>query len=321
MQSTNKPHVSICIPVYNGAKYIEAALESIRNQSYSNFDCHVVNNASKDNTAEIGRKFEDLDKRFHLHDCKEFVDMVPNWNRTVQYISPESKYFKLVQADDIIFPESLSTMVELMEKYPSAGIGSSYRLVGKRTVGHGVDYLEGNFHKGRKILLAHLKEEMEVTGSITQLFFRVETLKTLHFFPEIFISGDLHFDARLAYELYLISDFVFAFSILNYTRRHEAAGTVTTVEKFNTLLHAKEVRLRRFISEFPELSNLHKLVRRKYAYFIFKKKLKRDEKCLAWHEKHSMPNFSMGDYIKALMFENNAAMKIKNRINIILPNL
>ncbi len=314
MKDTVNPLVTICIPVYNGDKYIIDALVSIKNQTYTNFECHIVNNASTDKTKEFVSKFIKEDQRFILHNHEEFVDINDNWNRTVNYLSDRSKYFKVVQADDIIFPDSLTVFVELMEKYPGAGIGSAYRIVEKNVIGYGLDYLQGNLFDGKDILIRHLMDQAEITGSISQLFFRVETLKKLPFYPKIFIPDDVHFDARLAYELYAISDLVFSFTVLSYTRRHPDAETVSYAEKVNTFIHSKECRLHRFSGISSEIAKKYRNHRRKYAYFLLKRKLFGDRNCLKWHNKYLKRKFNTSEYISGIIWENRFGHALSRRL-------
>jgi glycosyltransferase involved in cell wall biosynthesis len=313
-QNTNRPLVAVCVPVYNGDKFIIEALESIRNQTYDNFECHVVNNASTDRTEELVREFVKKDKRFNLHTHTDFVDLTGNWNRTVAYIPQKAKYYKLVQADDVIFPDSIETHVEMLEKHPNVGIGSSYRLVGTTVYGKGMDYFKGEIRNGEEILLKHLNEEIEITGSVTQLFFRTELLNKVPGYPEIFIPDDIHMDTRLAYEMFLISDLAFSFKILNYTRRHADAGTVTTVEKYNTLIHAKEARLKRFTEVYPELDNRYSRVRRHYAYFLFKARLRNEKDCLKWHKEHLKRRIRLSEYLSGIFWENRFGARLSRMI-------
>lgn len=55
--STESPQITICLPVYNASSFIEAALDSILNQSYGNFELLVADDGSTDNTIEILRKY------------------------------------------------------------------------------------------------------------------------------------------------------------------------------------------------------------------------------------------------------------------------
>ncbi len=304
MESQNSPLVTIGIPVYNGEKFIIETLESIKNQTYKNFDCHIVNNASTDKTEELVSDFVKNDSRFILHSFEEFLDIANNWNRTVQYISEKTKYFKVVQADDVIFPDSLESHIRLMEKYPNAGIASAYRMTGDRLSGFGLDYFEGNCFNGKEMLLKHLKSEVSVVNSNTQLLFRVEHLKKLSFFPQIFIAEDLHFDNRLAYEMFLISDLAFAFNILSLTRRHSNSITISKAKRINTLIHGRENRLNRFKDCFPELNSYHAKVRRKYAYFLFINYLTMNRKCIQWHKANLKRKMKFSEFVAGIFWEN-----------------
>ena len=65
---------------------------------------------------------------------------VENFNAACSHISPESRYCKVVLADDWLFPECIERMVALAEANPSAGIVSSYRLFGDEITGDGLPY-------------------------------------------------------------------------------------------------------------------------------------------------------------------------------------
>ncbi|HTE24076.1 glycosyltransferase family 2 protein [Flavitalea sp.] len=56
--------ISVIVPCYNVGAYLDETLESVLNQSYENWECIVVNDGSPDNTAEVGLKWEQKDKRF-----------------------------------------------------------------------------------------------------------------------------------------------------------------------------------------------------------------------------------------------------------------
>jgi len=314
--NVSSPLISVCIPVYNGAKFIIQLLESIKNQTYRNFKCHLVNNASTDDTEKLAIKFSKTDPRFFVHTYNEFANIVTNWNRTVNHIDGNAKYFKVVQADDYLMPDSLESLVDLMEKHPSAGIGTSYRIIGDKVDGFGIHFFEGNFHNGKQMLLRHLYEKTEVTGSITQLFFRIERLKQVPGYPQIFYPEEFHDDTRLAYEMLHFSDMVFAFKILNYTRRHESAETITTVDKYNTLLQGRESRLYRFLQVYPELERKYKKVRREYGYFLFKAFLKRQHKTLDWHKKFLKRKIKKVEILSGIIWENRFGSKLAKLLDI-----
>lgn len=56
--------VSIIVPCYNQAQYLDEALQSVLNQTYTNWECIIVNDGSPDNTEEIAKQWEEKDNRF-----------------------------------------------------------------------------------------------------------------------------------------------------------------------------------------------------------------------------------------------------------------
>ena len=54
-----KPHISICIPTYNGEKFIARTIQSVLDQTFSNFEIIVSDDGSTDKTLEIVRSFND----------------------------------------------------------------------------------------------------------------------------------------------------------------------------------------------------------------------------------------------------------------------
>ena len=59
-----KATVSIIVPCYNQAQYLDEALQSVLDQTYTDWECIIVNDGSPDNTAEVAQKWLQLDSRF-----------------------------------------------------------------------------------------------------------------------------------------------------------------------------------------------------------------------------------------------------------------
>lgn len=62
----NNPKVSIVIPVYNAEKFLVETLNSVKNQTFTDFECVIVNDGSTDNSLEIINSFVKQDKRFRV---------------------------------------------------------------------------------------------------------------------------------------------------------------------------------------------------------------------------------------------------------------
>lgn len=297
------PLVSIGIPVYNGEKYLYECLDSIHKQTYQNWECFVINNRSTDRSLEIAEEFGQRDNRFKVITNPEFVDMTTNFNNAFKPVSQEAKYFKVVCADDWIFPEYLEKMVKVMESHPGAGICSSYRIDNKSVGCDGLNIYEGPLFPGKKVLLQELLYKYDVTGSETTVLYRIEMLKMTLSYPVIFSDNSYHFDTELAFELLSISDLAFVFQVLSYTRRHEQTYTSQISNRFQTFINFRESALFIYKSGFPVLEKEYRNVRIQYGYFLFTQWCRGKKACLEWHRQH-LPverRFSAGEVLNAVV--------------------
>ena len=128
-----QPLVSVVTPFYNTEPYLEECIESVLAQRYENFEYILANNCSTDRSRDIAQKYASRDKRVKLIDNERFLTQAQNYNNALRHISPYSKYCKVVQADDWIFPECLSSMVGLAEAHPPFPSRSSEHTVRSRS--------------------------------------------------------------------------------------------------------------------------------------------------------------------------------------------
>lgn len=278
-----EPLVAIGVPVYNGEEFLSECLESILNQTYSNWECVIVNNQSTDSTPSIGERFEKSDKRFRMVTTPEFVDAVSNFNNAFKY-SSKGKYFKVVCADDWLFPEYLEKMVAVLENNPSAGLCSSYRIDNLTVNCAGLDFYKGPLFDGRQMLQQQLKNKVsDIMGSETTILIRTESLERIERYPLIYDPQIYHSDTALAYELLSISDLGFVFQVLSYTRRNESTFTSQYSIRFRTGLNFREEELFKYKEIFPDLAEDYKRVRDEYGYYLIKRRLRGDRECIEWH--------------------------------------
>lgn len=298
---TRKPLVSIGVPVYNGEKYLEECLESILKQTYDNWECVICNNYSTDQTPEIAEKYVKKDSRFRLVHASELLPITSNWNFCFSNISNEAAYFKILPADDWIFPNFLSEMVGVMEVHPEAGICASYRLVDKEVISDGLDIYQGSRFTGKGILTEELKQKLNITSSVNAVLYRISKLKNLNYYPEIYHDESFHIDTFLAYELLSQSDLGFVFKVLSYTRRHQDSVTSTVTEKLNTRVFFREYALSKFKKTDHSLEAEYKNVRIQYAYFLLKNKLLSKKNILNWHHDRLKLPITFREYLHAML--------------------
>lgn len=229
MSLVNEPLVSVVTPVYNGEDFIAECIESILSQTYSNWEYIILNNCSADNTLEIAKDYARKDNRIKVYDNDRFLNQIPNWNAALRKISPESKYCKVVQADDWIFPECLEKMVELAEEYPSVGVVSAYRLVETNIIGDGLPY-KVKFLSGRETCRKVLQTRIDLFGSATTVLFRSDLIRSKKSF---FDESVIHADTYSCFDVLRESDFGFVHQVLTFTRRHNES-TTTFCNYYNT---------------------------------------------------------------------------------------
>lgn len=91
--------VSIIVPCYNQAKFLEECLQSVLNQSFKDWECIIVNDGSTDNTQEVSLKWILLDKRFKYL-CIENRGVSVARNYGIE--NSISKWILPLDADDVI---------------------------------------------------------------------------------------------------------------------------------------------------------------------------------------------------------------------------
>lgn len=310
MNNGKFPLVSIGVPVFNGGEYLFECLNSIKNQTFTDWECVIVNNCSTDNSVEIAKAFTKTDHRFVLLNYDDYAQIVQNWNRIIPNISNNTRYLKVVQADDWIFPQSLELMVALMEEYPNVGVCSSYRIDGCIVNCDGLDINKGPVYKGKELLIRHLNDEIDISGATSTPLFRISDLKKLDTFPNIYNEEEYHVDTRLFYEMMHLADVGFVFQVLNYTRIHDSAETVKLCHKVNTYLNGREQRLFRFKEFFPQLEKAYTEHRKKYAYFLLKERIKGRKDSILWHKKFLKRKITFMEYLRGLIELNGLTTRL-----------
>ena len=97
------PAISIIIPIYNVEKYLRRCLESVQNQTFTDWEAICVNDGSPDNSADIVREFAARDARFKLVN-KENGGLSDARNAGMAVASGE--YILYLDSDDFIHPQT-----------------------------------------------------------------------------------------------------------------------------------------------------------------------------------------------------------------------
>lgn len=111
---TTPPLITIGIPVFNGEAYIKKSIESALNQSFSNFQLVISDNASTDNTKAICEYFTKIDKRIKY--VRHEINKGHDFNFKFVLSGSKSKYFVWLGVDDYWEKSFLEKNLDVLEK-------------------------------------------------------------------------------------------------------------------------------------------------------------------------------------------------------------
>lgn len=105
------PKVSVCIPVYNGARFLRQCLDSILAQTFRDLEIIIVDDGSTDGSTAIATEYVDGDSRVRLFRNTRNLGLVGNCNQAVRLAKGE--WIKFLFQDDVLAPECLARMLEM----------------------------------------------------------------------------------------------------------------------------------------------------------------------------------------------------------------
>ena len=108
--------LTIGLPVYNGERFLAAALDSILGQTFGDFTLVVSDNASTDATVEIVQRYAERDDRILLLRSEMNRGAAWNYNRT--FAECRSPYFKWAAADDLLAPTCVERLLDVLDASP-----------------------------------------------------------------------------------------------------------------------------------------------------------------------------------------------------------
>lgn len=108
--------VSIVTPAFNQAKYLVETIESVLAQDYPNIEYIVLNDGSTDNTEEILRRYEGFLKWETQKNMGQSKTLNKGWSIS------SGKYLGYLSSDDILYPNAVSELVEVLERLPEIGV-------------------------------------------------------------------------------------------------------------------------------------------------------------------------------------------------------
>ncbi|HTU18720.1 MAG TPA: glycosyltransferase [Gemmataceae bacterium] len=114
------PTVSVLVPNYNHARFLDERLKSIFNQAYQDFEVIFLDDASIDNSVEVFRKYSTRSNVRAILNERNSGSTFRQWNRGVR--AAKGRYIWIAESDDVAEPQFLNTLVPLLESNSNIGI-------------------------------------------------------------------------------------------------------------------------------------------------------------------------------------------------------
>lgn len=121
--------ISVVLPVYNGEKYLAEAIDSILQQTYTNFELLVIIDGSKDGSLAVAQSYNDT--RIKIFDLPQNLGLVGALNKGLELAQGE--YIARMDQDDISLPDRFQYQIDFLKKNPSIGIlGTTAETFGRQ---------------------------------------------------------------------------------------------------------------------------------------------------------------------------------------------
>jgi glycosyltransferase involved in cell wall biosynthesis len=115
------PTVSVMIPCFNAEHSLRWAVASMLEQSFTDWECLIIDDGSTDGTWELLQRFND--PRIRLQRLR--VNRGRGWARAAALEMATGQFLGMVDADDWVYPDKLSTQVAALQRFADAGLVSS----------------------------------------------------------------------------------------------------------------------------------------------------------------------------------------------------
>lgn len=195
-----KNKISVIMPVYNRGDVVGESIESLLNQSFSDWELIITDSASQDNTLEICREYAEKDNRIKVYSSESF-GVSASRNKALNLAKGEYLFF--LDSDDVIHPRLLEVLVTEMSRTGAKIGGSGVRSV--RNPNWNKVYEDINKNEVGETEFLSFEEALEAVFTYTS---------PINLIGGVMISRDLVEDTRFSTDLHIGEDFYFMYQNL-----------------------------------------------------------------------------------------------------------
>ncbi len=212
------PQISVIMPVFNGEKYLAEAIESVRNQTFTDFELIILNDKSTDRTKDIILSYQAKEPRIVFVDKETNVG--PATLRNEGFDLAKGEFIALLDADDLALPTRFEKQIQVMQNHTDIGVcGSWFTTFGENQPSKIVKHPE----KHNLIKVSFLAD---CTIGNSTAFFRKSILDGLRYDKAYVPAEDYHLWSRLIVKtkFYILQE-----SLVKY-RIHDANISQTKID-------------------------------------------------------------------------------------------
>ncbi len=260
-ENTMKPLISICVPSYNHQKFVKEAVESVLNQTYSNFELIIIDDCSVDNSINIIKSYDD--PRIKFYQNEDNMGGYRTLNKAARLAKGD--LVAILHTDDKYDHHFLEEIVKAYNKYPDSKVFVTAVYNQDDVLRHITPIYPFNSEGiiTRKEAMTRLTYDNNIGNGVNLVIHKDALCEKDLYNQKYTIVGDLDLFMRLA-ENY---DFVYINKLLTYYRMHDSNLThkvFLEMVKQSHEVYSKRLRNSKVIS-----NDLHrKLFRFQYKNMI-----------------------------------------------------
>lgn len=249
------PKVSVIVPNYNHAPYLQKRIDSILAQTFTDFELILMDDNSSDNSREIIEKYRRPDVKIVFND-ENSGSSFKQWNKGARLAS--GQYIWIAESDDMAAPEFLSTLVPILDNNTNIAlaytqsneIDSQGNLTGslfELTEMLDSDKWTSDFVMAGNEMILKYMVHYNCIPNASAVLFRKDKMKAIGMADETYkLNGDWLFWIKLMRD----SDIAFVANSLNYFRKHDATVR-NTLQKVGTGMYEYARLLSYLFSHIP----------------------------------------------------------------------
>lgn len=193
--------VSVCVPVYNGARYLEVCLRSIASQNLTGLEIVVGDDSSRDDSLEIARRVSGdyPDVSWNIISHPRNLGMAGNWNACVR--AATGAFIKIMGQDDLLYPGCLERQTGILSGSPETALcacRADIYSAGGRKILRRKRTFPGGIHEGDELVTKCIRRAFNFIGEpVTALFRKLDFDETDGFDGSMSYFIDLDMWVRL----------------------------------------------------------------------------------------------------------------------------